>query len=96
MKYMKTIKRIDPFSLAKIQAFIFAVLSLVMVAGIGLFAFGVTSFGGAGIKAALPFLVPIVLLPVVYGLMGFVMGYIAAWAYNLIAKVVGGIQIDLE
>jgi len=32
----------------------------------------------------------------VYGFMGLLMGYIAAWLYNVIAKRVGGIEFETE
>ena len=37
-----------------------------------------------------------ILAPFVYGGMGFVFGAIGAWIYNLIAKRLGGIEIQLE
>jgi hypothetical protein len=35
-------------------------------------------------------------MPIIYAIMGFIMGVIGAWLYNLIAKWVGGVQIELE
>jgi hypothetical protein len=37
-----------------------------------------------------------ILAPVLYGVMGFVIGAISAFIYNLIAKRLGGIEIQLE
>jgi hypothetical protein len=37
-----------------------------------------------------------ILAPFLYGTMGFVFGAIGAWIYNLIAKRLGGIEIQLE
>ena len=37
-----------------------------------------------------------ILAPFLYGAMGFVFGAIGAWIYNLIAKRLGGIEIQLE
>jgi hypothetical protein len=37
-----------------------------------------------------------VLAPFLYGGMGFVFGAIGAWIYDLIAKRLGGIEIQLE
>ena len=37
-----------------------------------------------------------ILAPFLYGGMGFVFGAIGAWIYNLIAKRLGGIEIQLE
>lgn len=35
-------------------------------------------------------------LPLAYGIMGWITGYIGAWIYNLIAKRLGGIQLEVE
>ena len=35
-----------------------------------------------------------ILAPVIYGAMGFVFGAIGAWIYNLVAKWLGGIEIQ--
>jgi len=37
-----------------------------------------------------------IVAPFLYGGMGFVFGAIGAWIYNLIAKRLGGIEIQLE
>jgi hypothetical protein len=37
----------------------------------------------------------IVLLPILYGVMGFIGGIIAALIYNLVAKWIGGIEVDV-
>ena len=36
-----------------------------------------------------------ILMPVIYGVMGFVMGAIGALLYNLLAKWVGGFELEL-
>jgi hypothetical protein len=36
------------------------------------------------------------LVPFIYGLMGFVMGAFSAWVYNLIARWIGGVKLELE
>ena len=37
-----------------------------------------------------------ILLPILYGVMGLVFGFITAWLYNFIAKKVGGIEVEVE
>jgi len=37
-----------------------------------------------------------ILMPVLYGVMGFIMGAIGALLYNLVAKWVGGFELELE
>jgi hypothetical protein len=38
----------------------------------------------------------IILLPVLYGGLGFVAALVGAWLYNLISGFVGGIEIDAQ
>ena len=38
----------------------------------------------------------IVVFPIIYGLMGFAMGLVTSWLYNLVAKFVGGIELDFD
>jgi hypothetical protein len=38
----------------------------------------------------------IIVLPIFYGGLGFVGTLIAAWLYNVIAGVVGGIELDVQ
>lgn len=37
-----------------------------------------------------------VLFPVFYAIMGFFFGAIGAWIYNLLARWIGGIQVEVE
>jgi len=58
------------------------------------------SQGGAGVPA-LPLMFGMglgfmILLPVMYTLMGFVFGVISAWLYNMIAKWIGGFEVEFE
>lgn len=56
----------------------------------------VLSLGGdGGIFAALGIGFAI-LAPVIYGAMGFLMGAVMAFIYNLVAKFTGGFEIELE
>ena len=36
-----------------------------------------------------------ILMPVIYAAMGFVMGAIGAFVYNLVAKWIGGVEVEL-
>ena len=38
----------------------------------------------------------IVILPILYGGLGFVATLIAAWVYNVVAGIVGGIELDVQ
>jgi len=94
------IKRVNVFSAAKISAVLYAIMGFIfglifaffgmigsmfarssdMPAGFGMF------FGLGGI----------IIMPIFYGIIGFIATAIAAWLYNIIAGWVGGVEIDVE
>ena len=95
--------RMGALSAAKIAGFAYAALGLIF----GFFMSVLSLFGLAlgqaigqnnGIEAIVGVIFglgAIVLLPLVYGTMGFVMGAVSAGIYNLVAKATGGLEIDL-
>lgn len=93
------IKRIDPMSVAKITGIIAAVFGL--IAGIIFFLFGsmlgLSGGQGSGLGMAMAGgFMSIILLPIMYGIFGFIGGLIQAWVYNIAAGYVGGVRIDTE
>jgi hypothetical protein len=102
---MHTIKSVGVFSVAKIMGCVYACIALIFIPFF-LFAALMGAMGamaGAGNHsnplAALG-VIGIVLLalfiPIFYGLMGFIFGALGALIYNLMAKWVGGIQLELQ
>jgi hypothetical protein len=91
---MTTLKRIDPVSCGMLMGVVLAVVGL--FAG-GLFfllsLFGLLQEGGA--FAMLFGLGAIVVMPILYGVFGFLQGLIGAFIYNLAAGAMGGIKIEL-
>jgi hypothetical protein len=99
------LNRIGVGSAAKISGVMYG--SFGLIAG-GIFAiFALVGAGVAGMAAeqgdAVPaFLGPlfgvgaIVLFPLLYGFFGLVMGAISAALYNLFARMVGGLELELE
>lgn len=100
------LKRVGVFSVARIAGVLYCALGLLI--GL-LFALLSTVAGGLAAAAAnsgghqLPgwfgmiFGVgAIVLFPVFYGVLGFIMAAIMAGLYNLFAGLVGGIELDLQ
>lgn len=93
---MKVLKSVGPMSVGKnlgtmyaIAGFVFGLIfSLVSLVGLG-----GSMHRGPGIFFGIG---AVVILPVFYGLGGFVGGIIAAWIYNVISKWVGGIEMELE
>src|SRR5437764_398656 len=46
--------------------------------------------------SSLVFVVFAIFFPVFYGGLGFLMGALSAWAYNLVSKWTGGIELELQ
>ena len=100
---MATLKRIEPASALKIGAIIYAFLGLFIgiimacvslvagsLTGIGGNAMGMRTFGaGMGFGA-------IVVAPIVYGIIGAIGAGIAAVVYNLAARWMGGLEVDIS
>jgi hypothetical protein len=94
------VKRLAPLSFAKIAGVLYALMGLlvgglfsaasilggVMGAGDGDSPFGGMIFGVGAI----------VVLPIFYGVLGFVTTLIGAVLYNAIASVIGGVEIDVQ
>ncbi len=99
---MQAVSRIGVLSLAKMLAVTYAFLGLFIGGVISLFALmgaavGSASGGDSGGAVAMLFGAgAVIILPIFYGCLGFVGGLIMAPLYNLVAKVVGGIEIELS
>ncbi|MBE2210919.1 MAG: hypothetical protein IAE66_04870 [Xanthomonadaceae bacterium] len=94
------IKRIDPMSVAKITGIIAAVFGLII--GVLFFLFGamfsaLPGVHGNGMAMGLfGGFMGVLLLPILYGVCGFLGGLIHAWVYNVAAGWVGGVRIEVE
>jgi hypothetical protein len=94
---MRIIKSFGVLSVAKIMGVIYGTLGLIvmpiflLLGLVGMAAGGRNSLfsGAAGLVLAL-------LLPVLYGGMGFIMGAISALLYNFFAKWLGGIEVQVD
>lgn len=88
------LRRIKVLSLAKVYTVLMALIGLftgIYYAILGI-SFGVSQgFSGAGLA-----LFNIIVTPVYFGILGFVAGVILALLYNIVARWVGGIELDLE
>jgi hypothetical protein len=90
---MKEIKKIDPMSMAKISALLYFVTGIVLaIAGI---IAGPYIASQAPLYAQYGWLV-VILVPLIYLVAGFVVGYVVAVLYNIFASKIGGIKIDLK
>jgi hypothetical protein len=93
------IKRIGPMSVAKITGTLYAVMGLIMGAFFSLAvlagAFG-SDDSGPAVFGALLGVGAVVIFPILYGCIGFVATLIAVWLYNVLAGLVGGIEMDVQ
>jgi len=89
------IKKLDVVVYAKVMAAIMAVFGLVygvLIAALGAMIAGLMPGGGA--TAAGFGLLSIVLFPIMCAIMGFIIGAVGAFIYNLVARKVGGIVFE--
>lgn len=98
---MQRIQRIGVLSLAKIQGLLFLLFGLLFGLLYGLVMCGIGIVAAvSGEKEALILVIAgvafMVLFPLMYGGMGFVMGALMAWLYNVVARRIGGLEIDIE
>jgi len=95
---MKELKKIDIISLAKFEALFMAILSFVsaiIYTMIGnnmssqMSEYNIYTTGYMGV-------ISIIVSPIVYGILGFIFGMLLAIIYNILAKKIGGIKIEIK
>lgn len=77
---------------------IYGCLGLIFVPVFLLVGFGSLMFGksaDSSISGVAMFALSL-FMPILYGVMGFLMGAFTAWLYNVFARWLGGIQMDLK
>ena len=98
---MQMVKRVGVLSFGKILGISYAVMGL-FIGGI----FALLSLVGAGMTAAgtgeadamwgaMFGVGAVIFLPLFYGVLGFIFGLLGALLYNLLAGLVGGIEVEL-
>jgi hypothetical protein len=93
---MKEIKSMDVLSVGKIYALVMAIIGFIGGIIIALVGSAASTFSRPGMWGAGLGVLSIIVLPIVYGIIGFIIGVIAAAIYNLVARWVGGIKIELK
>ncbi len=96
----KRLARISPLQLGIVLAVLYAVLSLIVILPLGAISMAGGAFmqhhgthsGGATLFTG----VFLFLLPVLYAVLGFVVGVLVAAIYNLVASFTGGIEVTVE
>lgn len=95
---MHVIKSVGILSCAKIAAAIQAAMGLIVMPFFLLAAMiGAVAGTRATDRLSSAIIVVVALfLPVFYGVVGFIMGALAGWIYNLVSKWIGGIELELQ
>ncbi|HVZ64337.1 MAG TPA: hypothetical protein VG936_07185 [Lacunisphaera sp.] len=97
----RRIKKFAPLQLGLMLGVTYALISLVIIPFMLVFFL----IGGLAAKAngasQAPFMfgfgaIFIIFIPVLYGVMGFIGGVIGAFIYNLVAKWIGGVEVEVE
>lgn len=94
------LKRIDPKTCAKVYGVVCVAIGLIAGLFISLAAWMTSSMfdggGGGGGMGMLFGAGAIIFLPIFYGVVGFIMGFLSAVVYNVAAKFIGGIELEFE
>jgi hypothetical protein len=93
------IKRLAPVSLAKIIGALYVVLGLIFGAMFSLAAMaGAFAFEQADTPLFFRFMGTgaVFVFPIFYGCLGFLVSLVAASLYNILAGLVGGIEIEIQ
>jgi ABC-type xylose transport system permease subunit len=92
---MREIKKIKSLSLGKIFGIMGGIAGL-LVSLIGVIAVKFMSPADLAGSSALDILTAIVLSIIIYGVIGFIAGFLFAYFYNLVTKYTKGIKIELK
>jgi hypothetical protein len=94
------IRRIGPWSVARIYGALSAVMGLLAGVVFALISTAGAAFAPAGEQEGIMGLMfgvgAVVVLPVFYGILGLIVGALGAVLYNLFAAAVGGIELDIS
>lgn len=101
------VRRVGVLSVGKVLGALYAFFGLIIGAIYALIAIvvgligastasnsGDALIGGAG--GVVFGILSIILFPIFYGILGFIGGLISGFLYNIIARIVGGIELELD
>lgn len=101
------LRKIGVLSCGKVLGALYALLGLIIGAIYALFAVLIGLIGAAtavdssdalmgGAGGVIFGVFSIILFPIFYGIIGFIGGIISAFLYNLVARYVGGIELEID
>ena len=95
------IKRIAPFSCAKVVGAIYATFMLLIACMATIVSLisaivRISTGGSSHLNSGGPYPLPMLILPILYGFATFFAALFGAWLYNALAGVFGGIEVEVE
>ncbi len=93
------LRKVGVLSCAKLSGALYAAMGLIIGAVLSLFGILGSALGGEfspeGLGFGLVFGIgAIIFLPLMYGVLGFIVGAIMAFLYNVVAGYIGGIEVE--
>lgn len=93
----RQIRRFEPFQLGKMLAVLYGAMGLLFLPFFLIFSLVASQLPNPRPPGLWMFgLGFTVMMPVMYAVMGFVSGVVGAWIYNVVAKWIGGIVVEVE
>ena len=94
---MYLLRSVDVWSCARVTAVLYGFMGLLLIPMvlISIIASAASPQGYSTLGATALILLSL-FAPVIYGLLGFIFGALSAWLYNVTAKYVGGIRLELR
>jgi hypothetical protein len=92
MSSIRSITRIEPAQFALIMGATYALIGIIFAVVMFLF-MSIAPFPGLG---GIGRGVGVIFFPVIYAILGYVIGFIGAMLYNLVAGTVGGIKVTVS
>lgn len=97
---MTKVKKFGALSVGKICGLVYAVIAFIIGFFVTVFALISVATATGEEKSAFGSILfgvgAIIFLPILYGVLGFIGGVISAWIYNVAARWIGGIEVELE
>lgn len=95
------IRKVGALSVGKVLGILYAILGLFIGAAIAVasmlgFLVQAGNGGDASPLAVIFSVAAVVILPVFYGVLGFIFGAIGSLVYNVVASMVGGIELTVD
>ncbi len=95
---MAKLTKVGVLSLGKVMGFLYGLIGLIfgVISAFFVVVGQVVSQAEGGGVSIIVATILVVVLPAFYGAVGFLFGLLSAWLYNLVARFIGGLEIEIE